>query len=61
MVLLLPMIPLATNGPIGKIANGTIWRIPNVCRQPMVPLVPMLPFVRTLNDIGIPWMPLVEP
>ena len=25
----LPMVPLATNGTIGKISNGTIGRIPN--------------------------------
>ena len=24
-----PMVPLATNGTIGKISNGTIWRTPN--------------------------------
>ena len=28
-VLWLPMVPLATNGTIGKISNGTIGRIPN--------------------------------
>ena len=28
-VLWLPMVPLATNGTIGKIFNGTIGRIPN--------------------------------
>ena len=26
---MLPMVPLATNGTIGKISNGTIGRIPN--------------------------------
>ena len=31
MVLWLPMVPLATNGTIGKISNGTIGRIPNAC------------------------------
>ena len=25
----LPMVPLATNGTIGKVSNGTIGRIPN--------------------------------
>ena len=29
-VLWFPMVPLATNGTIGKISNGTIGRIPNV-------------------------------
>ena len=28
-VLWLPMVPLATNGTIGKFSNGTIGRIPN--------------------------------
>ena len=28
-VLVLPMVPLATNGTIGKISNGTIGRTPN--------------------------------
>ena len=28
-VLWLPMVPLASNGTIGKISNGTIGRIPN--------------------------------
>ena len=28
-VLWLPMVPLATNGSIGKISNGTIGRLPN--------------------------------
>ena len=30
-VLCLPIVPLATNGTIGKIPNGTIGRIPNAC------------------------------
>ena len=44
-----------TNGTIGR-ANGTIGALPLV---PMA--LPMVPLVETLNDIGIPLVPLVEP
>ena len=46
-----PMVPLAANGTIGN------QRALNVSRQPMVPLVPMLPLVETL----VPMVPLVVP
>ena len=57
---ILPMVP------IGNFTNGTICnqRILNVSRQPMVPLVPMLPLVETLVPIVplvVPMIPLVSP
>ena len=48
---ILPMVPLVANETIGK------QRTLNVSRQPMVPLVPMLPLVETL----VPMVPLVVP
>ena len=48
---ILPMVPLIANGTIGN------QRTLNVSRQPMVPLVPMLPFVETV----VPMVPLVVP
>ena len=49
------------NGTIRNylVANGTIGnqRTPNVSRQQMVPLVPMVPLVETL----VPMLPLVVP
>ena len=60
------------NGTIGNftkvplVANGTIGnqRTLNVSRQPMVPLVPMLPLVETLVPMVpfvVPMVPLVVP
>ena len=48
---ILPMVPLVANGTIGN------QRTLNVSRQPMVPLVPMLPLVETL----VPMVPLIVP
>ena len=48
---ILPMVPLVANGTIGN------HRTLNVSRQPMVPLVSMLPLVETL----VPMVPLVVP
>ena len=71
-----PMVPLATNSTIGKITNGTIWRTPNRftvdCLQYWLQSVFTNGAIgtngitngtigRTLNDIGIPLVPLVEP
>ena len=47
----LQMVPLVANDIIGN------QRTLNVYRQPMVPLVPMLPLVETL----VPMVPLVAP
>ena len=46
-------------GIIPMVANGTIGnqRTMSVSRQPMIPLVPMLPLVETL----VPIVPLVVP
>ena len=60
MVLLeiLQMVPLVANGIIGN------QRTLNVFRQPMVPLVPMLPLVETLVPmvpLVVPMVPLVSP
>ena len=38
-VLVLPMVPLATNGTIGKIPNGTIGRIPNARSEKKIQMV----------------------
>ena len=48
---ILPMVPLVANSTIGN------QRTLNVSRQPMVPLVPILPLVETL----VPMVPLVVP
>ena len=48
---ILPMVPLVANGTIGN------KRTLNISRQPMVPLVPMLPLVETL----VPMVTLVVP
>ena len=55
---ILPMVPLMANGTIGN------QRTLNVSRQPMVPLVPMLPLVKTLVPmvpLTVPMVPLVSP
>ena len=55
---ILPMVPLVANGTIGK--QRTLY----ISRQPMVPLVPMLPLVETLVPmvpLVVPMVPLVSP
>ena len=55
---ILPMVPLVANDTIGN------QRTLNVSRQPMVPLVPMLPLVETLVPmipLAVPMVPLVSP
>ena len=63
---ILPMVPLENLLMVPLIANGTIGnkRTLNVSRQPMVPLVPMLPLVETLVPmvpLVVPMVPLVSP
>ena len=50
-VLWLPMVPLATNGTIGKISNGTIGRIPNA--RTVWEFVELYGFVNLLSPTGI--------
>ena len=55
---ILPMVPLVANGT--NCNQGTL----NVSRQPMVPLVSMLPLVETLVPmvpLVVPMVPLVSP
>ena len=51
---ILPMVPLVANGTIGN------QRTMNVSRQPMVPLVPMLPLVETLVPMVLLVVPMVS-
>ena len=57
---ILPMVPLEFFPMLPLVANGTIGsqRTLNVSRQPMVPLVSMLPLVETLVPLVVPMVPI---
>ena len=63
---ILPMVPLEILPMVPLVANGTFGnqRTLNISRQPMVPLVPMLPLVEKLVPmvpLVVPMVPLVSP